>query len=134
MPSSLESLHARILLSILAFAIGQSAISIASTPAYLYLAAPSIKKSISGSIGGSSSTTNTFLPAFNFFAKEFFPLSIARFSFKASVSLLSETSVTLSKVLETIGIFSILSQICLISLGVVPQQPPIISVPSCKSS
>ena len=148
-PSSLETLQARMLLSILAFATGQSAISMASTPASWYRAAPSIKKSMSGSTGGSNSTTRTFFPCCSFSAKEFPGFAITSAIFFSSAIWLPGTSL-----FPCTGSFPFLgfpascpllfahpsaqawifSCTCAISSGVVPQHPPTIETPSCKRS
>ena len=148
-PSSLDSLQARTLLSILAFAIGQSAISTASTPAYLYLAAPSIKKSISGSTGGSNSTTMTFLPPLSFSAKAFLPLSIPEILLPSSPLPLAKTlfpdgrpdsfpeEITDALCLLYIpSINSLVSREAILSIssGAVPQHPPTIEAPASRSS
>ena len=122
-PSSRWIFAASRLLSARGLPIGQSAIVTASTPASRSARTPSIKKPISSSTGGSSSTATTRFPLSSFSQKRL------RSAFALSAS--GARSVTDTRTGGCASSAFLSSAMC---SGVVPQQPPRISAPGSAAA
>ena len=130
MPSSRLSLHAMMLLSMLARAVAQSAIVIASTPAAFSVHAPAMYLALSAFLGGSSSTAMTFSPLSSLRANTLCSVSCAaRAPAPAAPAVFETFTRTFAGAFSPLFISEAFIASAFMCSSVVPQQPPAITTP-----